>query len=596
MNHRILIMGGTGVFGYRLADHLGYGHTQTSDLDVIITSRHLEKAKRSANLLRDKHPGYSISGAALDHRKGLQTLLDNLKPFVVVDCSGPFQKATYDVAKTVLGAGIHLIDLADARDYLKYFAKELGPIATQHGAFGFTGASSTPTLSSCVVRHLAANWKRIDTIDICITPGGKSEVGRSVIEAIMSYAGEKISIWEHGKPAIAIGWRTSRQVDIPGLGRRRVSPVETFDAELLGDMHNVQSRVSFAAGLESLLEQWGINAIAWMRQLKIIPHPSLFIPALLHMRKITRRYTSDKGAMVVDITGINTEGDYERARWSLLAENDHGPFVPVLPAAALIKGLLNGAVPAGAHFGFEGLSLEQITNEMTPYAIQTNVERETLADSIFQTHLEQRTFASMPKAVQSFHIAKGPVVWRGTADVQTGRGFIKSIIAKMFGFPKAGRNVDVVVAVDRFWNGKPKAERWVRTFRNVSFSSTLTVDAKRRFLERFGPFAFAIGLNANPDGLKMPVAGWRLNALPLPRFLAPKSEAKEYQDEHGRFVFDVKLTLPLLGPLAHYKGWLQPASGTNAEDTSFNPEPNSNPIRQHSFTRSDDDCVSVRTN
>ncbi|MEM6680775.1 MAG: hypothetical protein AAF607_00885, partial [Pseudomonadota bacterium] len=336
MNHRVLFIGGTGVFGYRLADHLGYGHAQTPDLDIIITSRRLEKAKRSANLLRAKHPGYSISGAALDHRKGLKTLLDNLKPFVVIDCSGPFQKATYDVAKTVLGAGIHLIDLADARDYLKDFAKELGPIATQHGACGFTGASSTPTLSSCVVRHLAANWKRIDTIDICITPGGKSEAGRSVIEAILSYAGEEIITWQNGGIALTRGWTKSRLIDIPGLGCRWVSPVETFDAELLGDMHNVQSRVSFAAGLDSLLEQWGINAIAWMRQHKLIPHPSLLIPALLRMRKITRRYTSDKGAMVVDITGINAEGDYERAQWSLLAENDHGPFVPILPAAALI--------------------------------------------------------------------------------------------------------------------------------------------------------------------------------------------------------------------------------------------------------------------
>ena len=46
--------------------------------------------------------------------------------------------------------------------------------------------------------------------------------------------------------------------------------------------------------------------------------------------------------------------------------------------------------------------------------------------------------------------------------------------------------------------------------------------------------------------------------LGLPRFLAPRSDTREYQDEQGRFRFDVRLSLPLIGLLAHYRGWLMP--------------------------------------
>jgi hypothetical protein len=38
----------------------------------------------------------------------------------------------------------------------------------------------------------------------------------------------------------------------------------------------------------------------------------------------------------------------------------------------------------------------------------------------------------------------------------------------------------------------------------------------------------------------------------------PSSEAYETVDADGRFRFDVKLTLPFFGLLAHYRGWLTP--------------------------------------
>ena len=47
-----------------------------------------------------------------------------------------------------------------------------------------------------------------------------------------------------------------------------------------------------------------------------------------------------------------------------------------------------------------------------------------------------------------------------------------------------------------------------------------------------------------------------MSALPLPRFLAPRSQARAFVDDTGRYRFDVPITLPLIGALVHYRGWL----------------------------------------
>jgi len=57
---------------------------------------------------------------------------------------------------------------------------------------------------------------------------------------------------------------------------------------------------------------------------------------------------------------------------------------------------------------------------------------------------------------------------------------------------------------------------------------------------------FVLDISSNEQGIAMPVAGWRLGFLGLPRFLAPRSDTREYQDKQGRFRFDVRLSLPLV--------------------------------------------------
>lgn len=348
---------------------------------------------------------------------------------------------------------------------------------------------------------------------------------------------------------------------MPGLGWRRVASVETFDAEFLGHRHKVGSRVTFSAGLESAIEQRGLGLIARLRKARLVPDPNTFIPLLLAVRNITRLTGSDRGGMSVDVKGLNKDGIVKKSRWSLLAERDDGPFVPILPAAAAVRTLLAGGLYPGARLAPGSVSLADIEAEMRPYSISTTINETPLEHSVFARGLGQETFDTLPAAVSAFHDQDGAPVWSGEADVETARSLVPSLIARVLGFPVVGRRVPICVTVERdrrIGNPDRSWEIWTRDFAGRRFSSTLECHPDGTFTEAFGLFCFKIGLQPNDAGLAVPVTGWRLGGIPLPRCLVPRSKAREYQDDMGRFRFDVKLTLPFLGLFAHYRGWLLP--------------------------------------
>jgi saccharopine dehydrogenase-like NADP-dependent oxidoreductase len=559
---RILIVGGTGVFGQRLVQHLA----TFTGIELFLSSRSEKKACALAQRIRSKHPSSVITGIRVDHRDNFAATLAKVRPFIVIDCSGPFQVASFEIARLSLEAGAHHIDLADATEYLNNYKPQLNELAVRNNRIGLTGASSTPTLSACVVRELTRNWKRVDSIDISITPGGKSEVGQSVIEAIMSYAGKEITTWQQGELGMTTGWLKSRVVTIPGLGKRRVAPVETLDAEYLGPLHEVCSRVSFSAGLESSLEQWGLQAIAYLRRWGLFPHPKHVIPMLLKLRKLTRIFTSVSGGMLVEVRGINSDGIFTQSKWSLLAKQDHGPYVPILPAAAAVKKLLGADLSSGAFFANEKLMLEDILDEMEPFDIKTDIQVLSGASGIFESEIGVERSSSLPKCLQNFHKMTGFPVWSGNAEVAAPNWIGPKLIARLFGFPIGGQNIPVTVSVDRMLlKDGIQCEHWTRNFGGNIFSSFLCRKPSGPLTERFGIFVFTLDLTTDQSGLQMSVGNWRLGILHLPKFLAPISDAREYQDASGKFCFDISLKLPVLGLLTRYRGCLEPSPLGNAD-------------------------------
>lgn len=550
---RILLIGGTGVFGSRLARHLA----RLDGLDLVLTARDGARAQALARSMRHAERT-RVSGIGLDHRHGLPERLAEIAPWLVIDASGPFQGASYDVPRAALEAGAHVVDLADARDYVLGYGAALDGLARSRGLVALTGASSTPALSGAAVTELTRGWRRIDTIDIAITPGGRSAVGEAVIAAIFSYAGRPVPVWREGELQETTGWLDSRVMVMPRLRTQRVAAVEAVDAQALGPGLSVTSRVTFLAGLEARIEQRGLMALARLRRAGLLGRLDGLIPLLLAARRLTRITTSDRGGMLVAVTGLDEGGALRHARWSLLAEQDDGPQVPTLAAAAALRAIRDDLLPPGARSAGGALALSQIEAEMRPYAISTQSENEPHGRGIFEQDLGEGDFAMLPEPLRAFHGAAGAPVWQGRARVENGRNPVAWLIRRVIGLPAAGDDVPVTVSVERIASDGDRAEIWTRSFGGSRFASRLSLDRENRLHERFGPVDFRLGLAVQDGKVALPVVSARLLGIPLPRILLPRSEASETVDAQGRFRFDVKLTLPLFGLLVRYAGWLAP--------------------------------------
>lgn len=175
--------------------------------------------------------------------------------------------------------------------------------------------------------------------------------------------------------------------------------------------------------------------------------------------------------------------------------------------------------------------------------------------SIYQRKLGAK-FDQLPERLREFHSLDGPKHWRGKSSISGGRGFILKFVRALFGFPAPTDYIHVDVKITNGINDGVAFERWQRVFGDKPFHSVLSLEKNGMFIERFGILQFEIGLSTNKRGIEMPVVDWKVGAIPLPLFLAPKSETLEFQDDQGRFCFDVKVTLPIIGVLMHYQGWL----------------------------------------
>jgi saccharopine dehydrogenase-like NADP-dependent oxidoreductase len=212
---RVLIIGATGVFGQRLAAHLA----RFDDIELIVTSRSAAKAEVLARELSGRGTAKAvITPMALDHRKALAATLAAIKPFVVIDCSGPFQGAGYDVPRAALEAGAHCLDLADARDYIIGYEQELDSRAVERGLTALAGASSSPAISRAALDAMTVGWQRIDTVDMAIRPAGRTEVGEAAFGAVLSYAGKPVPVWREGEEQTSIGWASLQTMAAGAMG------------------------------------------------------------------------------------------------------------------------------------------------------------------------------------------------------------------------------------------------------------------------------------------------------------------------------------------------------------------------------------------
>lgn len=535
---RVLIVGGAGVFGRRLAE----GLRETTNADLIIAGRSRARAEATACAVG------TVETAVLDRTTATADEIRALNPDLVIDAAGPFQGADLRFARAVIEAGAHYLDLADARDFVAAFPT-LDALARQRKVAAITGASSTPALTHAVLDALRAGWTRVDIIRAGIAPANQMDRGPAVMKAILAWVGAPVRVFEEGGWRERPGWSDCGKLDVPMLGRRRFALAETPDLDLIPARYAPRDAALFMAGLELWLMQRGMECVGALRRWGILREPARLSEPLRFAGDMLASFGSDRGGMIVEAFGRDAHDRPVCARWSMFAPDGLGPYTPTFAALALAQRFMEeGALPAGARACVAMLRLADFEPEFKRHAFKTRIDLRSLV-SPFETALGA-DFAKLPASVQAAH-SSGPVTrLAGHARVEGARSPLGKCLAQLFGFPPTQARVALRVTKRTMGD----VEIWTRDFGGRRMQSRLRALGPGRVRESFGLFHFDMAVSANAAGLSMTVVGWKLGPVPLPALLTPRSTATETDAAHGRYRFDVPIDAPLLGRLTHYSG------------------------------------------
>jgi hypothetical protein len=169
--------------------------------------------------------------------------------------------------------------------------------------------------------------------------------------------------------------------------------------------------------------------------------------------------------------------------------------------------------------------------------------------TLFSTLLGD-AFDRLPPRVRALHAAIGSRTYRGSADIERGSGFLSQIMGMATSLPPRGRQLPTTVTIET----SESTERWSRNFDGHWMRSNLS-NADGLLRETLGLATFRFRLTVENDVLTWHVASVRSLGIPLPARWFAGVIAREFEID-GRYHFDVRAELPLVGLLVHYRGAL----------------------------------------
>lgn len=542
---RVLIVGGAGVFGRRLAQALA----QTPGIEVVIGGRNAAKAHAAAA------EAGAAAAVALDRTKCTAEQIRATGAGLVIDAAGPFQGADLAFARAVIASRAHYVDLADARDFVAAFPT-LYAEARAAGVIAVTGASSTPALTHAIVDKVTAGWTRIDHIRAGISTTNRVPAGDSAMAAVLSWVGAPVRVFEGGAWRTRRGWGGTRRRAMGALGRRGFSLAETPDLDLLVSRYRPRDGAVFEAGLGLGASHRVVQTLACLRQAGWLRNPAALAPMLGWIARRLSFGGSKRSGMFVEVFGRNAQDGPARSTAHVTAYDGFGPYIPTIPALVMARKIARGDGPdAGAYACVGLLTLAELAAELPVRLVQFSDETQALGSPIALALGDD--FENAPRAVRDAH-RDGPIVrMRGAARVEGPSNALAALVAWVIGFPRTAAETTAEAEFRALADGR---ELWKRRIGGRAFESVLIHRGPNLCVEKFGTIELDLDVRLAPRGVRLDVIGWRVAGMPMPRFLAPRSVAYEGEDEEGRYTFDAPIALPLIGRLTHYRGFLTPAA------------------------------------
>ena len=564
---KILIVGGYGVFGGRIVELL----EGNARLTLLVAGRSRDKA---AAFCRTRSAKAKLVPLALDRDGDLGARLAAERPDIVVDASGPFQaygETRYRLIEACIAQGINYLDLADGSEFVAGVGG-FDAAARSAGVFVLSGVSSFPVLTAAVVRRLSIGMKRVDTISGGIAPSPYAGVGENVIRAIADYAGQCIELRRDGGTAVAFPLTEQRRYTIAPPGRVPVSStlfslVDVPDLKALPELWPEVKSVWMGAGPVPEILYRAFIGLAWLVRLRLL-RSLLPLSRIIHFVSNRLPWGEHRGGMFIEVEGEGKDGEPLRRSWHLLAEGNDGPLIPSMAVQGIVRRVLDGRPPApGARAAVHDLELDDYEKLFAGRPLFTGIREDTAeAGQCLYAALLGSAWNELPAAIRDMHDLSGTKEVAGRASVARGKNPLARLAGWIMGFPAASADVPVAVRFDV----AGEEEIWTRTFGKQRFASRQFAGRGRSrhlLVERFGPLSFAMALVVEEGGvLRLVLRRWSLFGLPLPLWLAPRSNAYEASAD-GRFRFHVEISHPLTGSIVKYRGWLVPA----AEATALTP-------------------------
>ena len=547
----VLVVGATGAFGERLVEGL-----IRSGFAVIGAARNTARLDALAGRLGPRFAVEPLERSGIDPARLRELRARWPGLFAVADASGPFQASDYALPRAAIGAGLHYVDLADARAFVGG-SRVLDEEARAADIVVLAGASSTPALSHAVLDMLVAGSRKIITVEVAIAPGNRAPRGLSTVHAVLSTVGQPIRVFRGGRWTEECGWGLNRTIELPGVGKRKVALCETPDLDLLVERYHPSADAIFRAGLELGVLHESVAALGLLVKLGALKSLATLARPLRVLAEMFKPFGTDRGGMRVDVLLENEAGRLLRRVWTLAADAGDGLYVPTLPALAALKMLGDGRLQWRGAAPCAGLiPYHAIAAEFPHHNIATQTQEIPAPAPLFR-RLLGNAYDALPPAIRQAHEVRGVLVLEGKADAASPDHLLGALIARLFRLPRSGSNMPVRVEMRSEDDG---SETWTRIYPGVTMRSNLrNADPRTRQLDEvLGPLSIRLQWKPTERGLQLETLGGRLFGCPLPAFLRPRSLASETVGEDGQFHFDVPIALPLIGTIVHYKGSLKP--------------------------------------
>ncbi|HEY1710544.1 MAG TPA: saccharopine dehydrogenase NADP-binding domain-containing protein [Rhizomicrobium sp.] len=362
MTKRVLIVGGYGNFGMRIATRLA----REPRLTVIVAGRSAQQARALADDLKTEW-------AELDIHTGLDAHLARLRPDILIHTSGPFQGQRYDVAEACIRNRVHYLDLADGRDFVARIGT-LDAAAKAAGVLVVSGASTVPGLTSAVLTKYAPAFESLDTLDFGIATAQKTNRGLATVRAILGYAGKPFKTRIGGRMRDVYGWQDFHWRKFRGLGWRPLANCDVPDLELLPQHFPALQTIRFRGGLELPLLHAGLWALTWLVRSRLVPSLAPAAPLLLRLSNLFDVFGTNDSGFYVEMRGRAADGRPHQITFDLTARAGDGLMIPCTPAIVLALQLAAGALDQRGAMPCVGLvALDDILSELAELRITWEV-------------------------------------------------------------------------------------------------------------------------------------------------------------------------------------------------------------------------------